>query len=219
MAALSGRTAKVKTTAVAPTSSTGEATTKLSTGVYQITDYTKRHLDRNTTGLPVVYVNTTIAASSKYQINPVSGIISFDPTSYTTGAVPVTADIHYLTGSYLGQTRSWSADVATDMLYVTAFATSTGTQNWRKMIPGLTGGTVELGRFVSTGSTTDTEPLLFDGQYLGSDLVVELHMNDFDHFEGFAYVNSDSWENEIDGLPQETVSLTLDGPLYFSTSS
>ena len=65
--ALSGKQAKVKITAAAGTGSTGEAMTKNSSGVYQITDSDKKHWDRDTP--PTVYVNSTVAASSKYDVN------------------------------------------------------------------------------------------------------------------------------------------------------
>ncbi len=219
MAALSGKTAKVKVTAVTPTSSTDEAVTKLSSGVFQITAAAKRHWDRNSTGAVGVYIGAVLQGSSEYAVNPVEGVVSFATGYRPETAETVTLDPHYYTASYLGQTRSWSADFGTDMLDVTAFATSTSAAQWRTMIPGLTGGTIELGRFVSTGSTVDTEPVMFDGQWLGAELVVELHMSDDDHLAGFAYVDADAWENEVDGQPAETVSLTVDGPFYYSTST
>lgn len=217
MAALSGKVAKVKITAITPTSSTGEATTKLSTGKYQITDYTKRHWDRETTGLPVVYVNTTQRTADEYAIDPVNGIIQFSPSTLTTGSVPVTVDVHYVTASYLGQARSWSAEIETDMHDVTAFATSTGDGAvWRSFTPGLSGGSITLDRLVSTGSTG---PEFYDRLNLNQDVVVELHMRDFEHLVGYGWVENDNWDVPIDEQETEEVTIRLDGALYYTTSS
>ena len=220
MGALSGKVAKVKITAITPTSSTGETFTKLSTGKYQITDYTKRHWDRQTTGAPTVYVNTTARTADEYTVDPVNGIIQFSPTSLTTGAVPVTADIHYVTASYLTQARSWSAELDTPMHDVTAFNTSTGSKTWRSYTPGLMGGTVTLGRLVSTGSTANGYPVEFyDRLNLNQDLVVELHMQDFEHLAGYGWIEQDTFNVPIDEQETEDITIRLDGPLYYSTSS
>ena len=217
MAAISGKVAKVKITAVTPTSSTGEATTKLSSGKYQITDYTKRHWDRATTGAVKVYVNTTLSSDDKYAVDPVNGIIQFSPTSLTTGAVPVTVDVHYVTASYLGQARNWSAEIETDMHDVTAFATSTGDGAvWRSFTPGLSGGTITLDRLVSTGSTG---PEFYDRLNLNNDVVVELHMQDFEHLVGYGWVETDNWDTPIDEQETEEITVRLDGALFYSTSS
>ena len=222
MAALSGKVAKVKVTAVAPTSATGEAFTKLSTGVYQITDYTKRHWDRNATGAPIVSLaGAPVASTVTYTVNPVQGIITFAPSSNSTGTIAVTADIHYLTASYVGQTRSWEVEVETDMDDVTAFATAAAVNaQWRAMQPGLSGGTVTLGRFrqTSTLGTTSVIPF-FDRLNLETDLIIDLHMQDFNRLTGFAYVEGDGWAADIESPLEESVTLRLDGPLYYSTSS
>ena len=220
MAVLSGKVAKVKITAVTPTSATAEAFTKLSTGKYQITDYTKRHWDRETTGAPTVYVNTTARTAGEYTVDPVNGILQFSPTSLTTGTVPVTADIHYVTASYLGQTRRWEAELETPMHDVTAFNTSTGSKTWRSFTPGLMGGSITLDRLVSTGSTATGQPVEFyDRLNLNNDVVVELHMNDFDHLVGYGWVETDTFNTPIDEQETESITIRLDGPLYYSTSS
>lgn len=220
MAALSGKGAKVKITAVTPTSSTGEATTKLSSGKYQVTDYTKRHWDRETTGAVKVYVNTTLRTADEYAVDPVNGIVQFSPTSLTTGAVPVTLDVHYVTASYLAQARAWTADIETEMHDVTAFNTSTGDRTWRSFTPGLSEGSVTLDRLVSTGSTTLGYPVEFyDRLNLNNDVVVELHTRDFEHLVGYGWVETDNWNAPIDEQETEEVTIRLDGALYYSTSS
>ncbi|MHC5112314.1 MAG: RNA-binding protein [Planctomycetota bacterium] len=215
--AVSGRLAKVKVTAATPTSSTDEAFTKLSTGRYQITDYTKRIWDRNATGAPIFSIGGTPAAATEtYSVNYVQGIVTFDPSSNTTGSVAVTADLHYLTASYLGQTRTWDVEVDTNMLDVTAFSTTVAAAQFRSMTPGLSGGNVTLGRFWSSGTTA---PTFHDQQVLGTRFVVDLHGQNFERLTGFAYVETDGLSADIDGLDEESVTLRLDGPLYFSTSS
>ena len=216
MTVLSGKVAKVKITAITPTSATGETFTKLSTGKYQITDYTKRHWDRQTTGLPSVYVATTLHGAADYAVDPVNGIIQFSPTSITTGTVAVTADIHYVAASYLGRTHAWSAEMETNMFDVTAFNTSTGSRTWRSFTPGLTEGTVTLSRHVDSSSTG---PEFFDRLNLSNDVLVELHMNDFDHLAGYGWIEADNWDVPIDDMESEEITIKLDGPLYYSTSS
>ena len=220
MVALSGKSAKIKITAITPTSSVGEATTKLSTGKYQITDYTKRHLDRSGTGAPTVYVATTARTANEYVIDPVNGIIQFSPTSLTTGTVAVTADIHYVTASYLGQARRWEAETETPMHDVTAFNTSTGSKTWRSFTPGLMGGQITIDRLVSTGSTAAGYPVEFyDRVNLNNDVVVDLYMNDFHHLAGYGWIETDTFNTPIDEQETENITIRLDGPLYHSTSS
>jgi len=214
--ALSGKNAKIKITAITPTSSTGEAFTKLSTGKYQITDITKRHWDRNTTGLPIVYVNTTARTAGEYTVDPVNGIIQFSPTSLTTGAVPVTADIHYRAASYLGQANRWTVEMETDVQDVTSFATSTGTKTWRDFQPNLTQGTVTIDRFWKSSSTG---PEWYDRINLNSDLVVDLYAREYDHWRAYGWIETDTLETPIDDPVTDSVTIRLDGPLYYTTSS
>jgi hypothetical protein len=219
MPALSGKVAKVKVTAVTPTSSTDNATTKLSSGVYQITNVGRRHIDREATAAPVVTVNSTIHSSTRYSINYVEGIFTWAASSQTTGAATVLVDHGYLTASYLGQTKQWSADINTEMNDVTAFATAAASNaQWRTIQPGLSDGTVTLSRFHSTATSTE-EPTFFDRLNLGNSVVIDCHMQDFERLVGFGYVEQEASVDDIESPLEETVTIRLDGPMYYTTSS
>ena len=110
MAAFAGKTAKVKITAAAATTSTGEAMTSLSATtdrlLFRITDKTKRHWTRDTALSPAVYVLTT--AHTDFATNFVQGKVTFGTALTTAEGDAVTVDARYVTASYLPMTRNWS---------------------------------------------------------------------------------------------------------------
>ena len=215
MAELSGKSAKIRFTSVAATSSTGEAATLTSaTGgdFVQVTATDKRHWLRDSTGF-VLYLNSTAVSSTAYTINPVQGKFEFKSTGQSTGTY--TADVRYLTNTYLTGARSWSMDVDTDMLDVTTFSTSTADVQWRSFITGLSEAEMTLSRLISTG---DTGPVFFDRLNLPGDVIVEAVTNDFNRFEGYGYVSEDSFESSVDDLAVESVTVKITGELYYSSS-
>ena len=221
MAAIAGKTAKVKTTAAAATTSTGEAMTSLSGTtdrfLFRITDKTKRHWTRDATLTPTVYVNTTV--HTDFATNFVQGKVTFGTALTTAESALVTVDARHVTASYLPVTRSWSLAATVDMLDVTTFSTTTGSAQWRTFTDGLSGATVDLGRIVDGGSTAT--PLFFDRLNTNTDLIVELISQPAGttfKWEGYARISGDGYASALDALMEENVSLMIDGPLYFATT-
>ena len=224
MAAVTGKGAKVKVTSATYSTAAAEAFTSISPTTdrieFRITDGTKRHWARITsTGgplPPLMLVNST-AHVGDFDVNYVQGKVTFDP-ALTTADV-VTGTVYWHTASFLPWTRSFTMDVNTDMLDVTAFSTTTGTVQWRSFVGGLSGATINLGTIVATASTsTGYQPMWFDRLNTDEDILVELHMASTYKFEGWARIEGDSWAAPIDGLQTEDVTLTVDGPLYYATT-
>jgi len=221
MAAVTGKGAKVKVTSATYSTAAAEAFTSISPTTdrteFRITDGTKRHWARITsTGgplPPLMLVNST-AHVGDFDVNYVQGKVTFDP-ALTTADV-VTGTVYWHTASFLPWTRSFTMDVNTDMLDVTAFSTTTGVVQWRSFVGGLSGATIDLGRIVDTPTTST--PMWFDRLNTDQDILVELHMASTYKFEGWARVEGDSWGASVDALQTEDITLTVDGPLYYATT-
>ncbi len=220
MAVLTGKSAKVKFTAVTPTTAAGEAFTSLSGTTdrteFRITDGSKRHWTRGQN--PIVLVNST--AHTDFAFNPVQGKITFTGTPLTTAeSAQVTATVYWLTASYLPGTRDWALDTEVEMLETTTFSTSTGDVQWRTFKEGLQMGTIDLGRIVDTPTTAT--PLWFDRLNTNQDVIIELLLNapgSTHKFEAYARVADDGYDVPRDGLQAESVTLQIDGQLYLATT-
>lgn len=214
MGAITGKSAKVKYTAAAATTAAGEAfvTTSPTTDYYEyrITNAAKRHWDN--TVVPTVYVNTT--AHTDMSINYVQGKVTF-LTARTT-AETITADLSYLTASFMPWTRSFALDISNDVYDVTAFSTSTGDVQWRSHVGGLSDWTADLGRINVTGTTST--PLFYDRLNTDTQVIVEFHMGSTYKFEGYGVVQADSHTANIDALQEESVTLQSASPLYYATT-
>ena len=215
MAARSGKVGRLAVTAVAPTSSTDNAATLSTDGVTLIIDSTaRRHWDRSlSTGLRVWDTSTEISTGD-YEPNFVVGQVVFDSARSTSNSY--TIDVDYLTASFVGRTRSWQAEVATDLQDVTAFSTvSTADTQWREVTPSLSAGTVTLERF----QVETTGPAFFDRLAAGQETIVELWGDSTDQMklEGYAYVAGDGWTVPVDGVNTESVTLAISSGLYYST--
>ena len=226
MAAVTGKGAKVKVTSATYSTAAAEAFTSISPTTdrteFRITDGTKRHWARITsTGgpkPPLMLVNTT-AHVGDFDVNYVQGKVTFDPALTTAEGDAVTGTVYWHTASFLPWTRSFTMDVNTDMLDVTAFSTTTGIVQWRSFVGGLSGATIDLGKIVASGpATTGYTPMWFDRLNTDQDVLVELHMASTYKFEGYARVETDSWGASVDALQTEDISLTVDGPLYYATT-
>jgi hypothetical protein len=220
MAALTGKAAKVKYTAAAYSTSAAEAFTSLSASTdkteFRITDGSKRHWTRDLP--PVVLVNST--AHTDFSWNAVQGKLTFTGTPLTVAeSAQVTATVYWLTASYLPWTRTWTADIDNTMLDVTSFSTSATDAQWRDFQAGLQGATVDLGRIVPVApGTTGYTPLFFDRLNVGQDVIVELHLGSTYKLEAYAQVAGDGYTVPRDGLEEESVTLTVDGPMYYATT-
>ncbi len=223
MAALTGKSAKVKFTAVTPTTAAAEAFTSLSVSTdrteFRITDGTKRHWTRNTP--PVVLVNST--AHTDFVYNPVQGKLTFTGTPLTTAeSAQVTATVFWLTASYLPWTRTWQMDADISMNDVSAFSTSVTDAQWRTFQAGLQGAAIDMGRIVPEApGTTGYTPVWFDHLNTGQDVIVELLFNTAGStfkLEGYAEVSGDGYTVPRDGLEEESVTFTVQGPMFFATT-
>lgn len=217
MTALTGKAAKLKVTSAAYSTATAEAFTSLSATTdrteFRITDATKRHWTRDKA--PVVSVNST--AHTDFVYNPVQGKVTFTGTPLTTAeSAQVTATVYPVTAAYLPWTRTWTVDASVDMLETTTFSTSTADAQWRTFTDGLSGATIDLGRIVDT-PTTET-PQWFDRLNTDQDVIVELHAGSTYKFEAYARVDTQGYTDGIDALVDESVTLTVDGPLYYATT-
>jgi hypothetical protein len=220
MAAIAGKSAKIRTTSILTTSSTDNAatiTTGAGTGVssVQIDATGRRHWDRGSTATPSLYLNSTLVPSSDIaSINPVQGVITLDNSRTSTGTW--TIDMRFLTTTYLAGGKSWDLDWDTNMYDTTAFSTTTGNVQWRTFVPGLSGGSVSISRLTSTGGTTG--PLVYDHMNLQNDVVVELVTDAANHYEAYGWYDSLGVTADIDSLTVESIDITIDGDLYFSTT-
>lgn len=214
MAAVTGKVARIRVTAATATSSTNNAATLSTNGLTLTIDSTsRRHWNRASSTHVVVFEGAVNRTTDIAEINYVQGKVTFDTAHSTASAW--TIDTEYLTSSYVGQGRNWSADVSVNMLDQTSFSTTTGDVQWRTTKPGLSEATVSIDRF--WGETTG--PAFFDRLASNQDTVVELWR---DHasarkLEGFAYVSQDGFDVPIDESASEAVELTIDGQLYSST--
>jgi hypothetical protein len=106
MAVLAGRNADIYIASVSGTGMTGEATTSLGSGVYQITDAAKRAINPNTTFTVLDGVATV--PTSRYQVAYGTGKVYFQ--DYTpAGTITVTGE--YLTLAQAAQGFEWTLDV------------------------------------------------------------------------------------------------------------
>ena len=214
MVAVTGKVARIRATAAAATSSTDNAATLSTDGVTLAIDSTaRRHWNRATSTHIAVFEGATNRTTDIASINYVLGQVTLD-TAHSTGSV-WTIDCEYLTSSYVGEGREWTANIATDMLDQTTFSTTTSDVQWRTMKPGLSEANVSIERFWAG----TTGPAFFDRLAASQDTVIELWRDQTSRqkLEGFAYVSADGFEVPIDESAAESVTLTVDGQLYNST--
>ncbi len=216
MAALTGRSAKLKVTAAAYSTAAAEGFSSLSATTdrteFRITDKSKRHWSRDLK--PVILVNST--AHTDFSVNYVQGKITFGTALSTANSALVTGTVYWHTASFLPWTRSWTIDVQTDMLDVTTLSTSTSNLEWREYAAGLSGATIDLGRIVGT-PTSDT-PTWFDHLNTDTDVIVELHAASTYKFEAYATVETNGYQTTVDALQEENVTLRVDGEMFYATT-
>ena len=219
MAALTGKSARVKYTAATYSTAAAEAFTSLSATTdrteFRITDGTKRHWTRDLP--PVILVNTT--AHTDFAYNPVQGKLTFGTALTTAESAQVTGTVYWLAASYLPWTRSWSADIDVGMYDITSFSTSATDTTWRVFTDGLLGANVDLGRIVDDPTTST--PMWFDRLAVSQDVIVELSnvaSGTTYKWEAYGRVQADGYTAGVDALQEESVSIQVDGPLYYATT-
>jgi len=220
MVALTGKAAKVKVTSASYSTAAGEAFTSLSATTdrteFRITDGTKRHWTQAVP--PVVLVNST--AHTDFVYNPVQGKLTFTGTPLTTAeSAQVTATVYWVTASYLPWTREWSADFDTDMSDITSFSTTASDVQWRTYTPGLSGGSIDLGRIVAGPSTA--VPQFFDRLNVGQDVITELSVvasGTTYKVEAYAQVADVGYQTDIASEVTESVTLQVTGQMFYATT-
>lgn len=213
-----GRLGRVRITGSVATTSTNVAATLSSDDdkTLTIANTSQRHWSAST--LPRVYGATTgTELTDAYTVDRVRGRVVFS-TAHSTG-VAYKVDIGWLPTSCLAMTRSWSLEVSNSLQDATVFSCSTDETTWREWVPGPNEATVQLGRLIS--STESTSVPFFDRAILDSPLYLELMPNATagDKFECYAYVQADANSRSIDSLAEENITLKVDGPVYFTTST
>jgi hypothetical protein len=216
MAAISGTKASVKLTGSTPTTSLAQAFTTVSATEFKISDAAKRHWDPDSTGTganarPRVMVNGSTVGVGAWEADYVRGRITFDSAPGGT----VTADVAYLSASALGLARQWQLGMEASLYDGSVFGST-----WRQVVPGMRSATVQLGGFWTIGGGS-TDPLAYDYINLSQKVLVELYPSNAagDRYEAFGYLNTDQVQTPFDGLIGESVGLTIDGTLHWTTST
>jgi hypothetical protein len=213
---IAGKDANLRIASGVPTSSTDEAATRSTgpgasttvPGWVQITSTAHRYFDPDST--PILYVeavgSTTVVPSSEYNVNPVQGLFNWTSGDPSTGTY--TADIEWLTATPVSGGREWSLNVEADMFEVTEF----GSSGWKQWQPNLTGATVTVAKYW-------TDETFFDLFNVEERFIVTLDIdkNQSWRYEGFVRIASDQVQTPTDGLVGESLNMTFDGPVFYST--
>lgn len=210
--ALAGKSANVKITSATATTATAETFSAVSGSsvAWRIDDATMRHWDRNpnTAGRPRMLISASTVGVPAYSVNYVQGIVTFASTT----AGPVTGDVEYVTSAVVADGREWSLNVDRDLFEVSTFESS----GWRDFQQNMNGAQVSIARYHQS-----TESDLFDRLNVDQDVLVELlpSATAGDRYEGWAFITSDQIQAAVDGIVGESADLTIDGPLYYTTST
>jgi hypothetical protein len=210
---LSGRKAALKATAAAGVASTNNAATRSTgvggeTGYIRINSTARRHWDN--VPAPVLYRaaggSTAVVSSTNYTVNYVQGRFQWKTGDPSTGTY--TIDVDYLTASQIAGGREWQLNVEADMFEVTEF----GSSGWKNFLPNLKGATVTINRYWN-------DPTFLDHLTLSNRFLMELIVNAAAgwRYEGFVRVASDQIQTAVDAIISESITLNVDGQVYFST--
>ena len=202
MAVLVGNAADIYIATASGTSMTGEAVTSLGSGVYQITNATKRAINPNAT-LTVLDGVSTVPAQN-YQVNFGSGKIRLT-NGYTLGGT-MTVTGQYLTLAQAAQGHEWSLDVDTRLADSTTFGNT-----WKESTAVLNAATVNFNRFYN-----DEYFLTNIGNYYVLALYVDLAGND--RFLCGASLKSVGVTASENDLVKEGVQFEVHGALDFAAS-
>ncbi len=215
MAAISGKAARIKITSATATSSTNNAATLAPGGlVLTINSTAKRHWDPSNSTALVVYAGSTVAPSSGYDVRWPVGQVVFGAARSTS--VTYTIDVESFTSSYVRGGRDWSLDVTVDPLDVTTFSTDGTNTKWKSHKPGLSEASVSISRLSQSSSTATT---FFDRIVADTKVIVDLvaDLSAGHRYLGYGLITGDGFSDQIDGLAEESVDITIDGAIYYST--
>ena len=187
-----------------PTTMSSEATTQSSDGsVYQITDATRRVLNRKSSAVPTVYQNAVAANSSNYQLNYLFGKVNFDSTKASSIAVTISGE-YIPVGSSEKITHCNSHDVAieSDVLEDTGYKEAQESSGNRSRLLGLMDSNVGLDRFEDGGRE------FFNALSSKDDLLIEVKPAGADPtFRGWYKVEETNFSGGVEDLEAKDVTL------------
>lgn len=219
MAVIHGKFGRVRITAATPTSTTNLGTDLLTDKrTLILTDTTRRHWDPAATLLRVYGATTgTPLAAGTYTPDYVRGRVNFTTDHSTSVAYKV--DAAWMPTSCLAVTRAWTLDYSVDIKDATVFTCSTVNSDWRTYLPGLPEATIRLDRL--NASSESTAAPFIDRLTLQTPLFIELMPNATlaDKWECYARIQADAHSVPVDDLLTESVTLRVDGPIYWTTST
>lgn len=213
--ALAGKDANVYITATTPTTALAEAFSAVagSSVSHQIDSAAHRHWTRdpNTAGRPRMLIGGSTVGVPTYDVNYVQGIVTFAST--VSGVV--TGDVEYLTASSVAEGREWSLQVDRDMFEVSTFDSG----GWREFQQNVNGAQASVARYWSTGGGGGGD--FFDRINTDTDCVLELYPSSTagDRYEAYAFITSDAIGAAVDGIVGESIDFTIDGAVYWTTST
>ena len=180
---------------------TDEACTMTSANNYQITDATRRIVDRYT--VPTVYIDATPVDADLFFFNYLFGIVITDG-AVTDGTM--TIDYTYIPTTEVACANAFTLEVGGDILDDTCFKAARANNGFRNKIYGLNdiSSTLEslaiTDRKFSTAKIARNSVLMewdFDGT--GAEIA-----------RGWFVIESDNFTGEVSGLNQESISLQLE---------
>lgn len=203
MAVLAGNAADIYIATGTGTAMTGEATTSLGGGVYQITDTAKRAINPNAAVTVLDGVSTVPKVN--YQIGWASGKITFTNGYTAIGTITITAE--YLTLAQAAQAFEWSYDSE-----VVTEESQTFGDTWKERTLVMKSGSVSFQRFYNDAYFASTN--------LGSYYVLYLYTNlsGNDRFMAAGHMTSTGIASGENELIKENVSFALHGEVDFSVT-
>lgn len=189
-----------------PTSMTGEATTNLSSLLYQITSTTKRVIDRSQT-VTVKDNGSAVNASNIEYIDYLFGKVKFVAGYSVVGSI--TIDGTYLPMASIGTASSYTLTQTAETIETTDFATAQGNDGYRTYIPGLRTVSLDLSGFYSASND-------FHDTVIGRDeLVIEINPDGggASVARGFFKPGTRSQSGDVGALEQESMTFNLFVPV------
>lgn len=186
------------------TSFMDEVTTSLSSVRFQITDTTKRVLDRGT--LPTVKVDTIAQDSSTYNVDYLFGIIEF--TSYTSSDNPTISGDYLPVGSSerIANCNSYELNMEATLLDASNFKDAQDTNGYKTKVIGLQDTNASLGGFHNMSSA------VYQAILNRTDVMLEVTPagSAIGTYRGWFIPENKNISGGVDDLESEDISLQLD---------
>lgn len=201
-----GYLAEIKQVGTA-TSMTAEATTSLGGNIYQITDATRRILDRTSGTFAVDDGGTPVSAANIEWVDYLFGKVKF-VTGYTPGGA-ITFDGHFFPTTQLAKGQSYTLTMTANAIETTDFGTAQGNGGYKTYIPGLRIVQLELGGIfdATVNSKSDLAAR--------NEIIVEIDPagDGSSIARGFFKIISTEQSGDVGALEEESLSLELTVPL------